>query len=1126
MKPIRLTVAGLHSFREKQVIEFDKLCEGGLFGIFGPTGSGKSSILDAMTLALYGNVERAANNTNGIMNHAEQELVVSFTFELASANGKRKYTVERSFKRSEGLRVKTAISRLIEEGSERVVLADKTREVDDQIKQLLGLEMKDFTRAVVLPQGKFAEFLSLKGVERRQMLQRLFNLEQYGDQLNKKLKTRFINATAKLETICAEQAGLGNASKETLDEQLQQLEQLEQELKQQQLYLVQIKERYERDKELWQWQKEKEYIEQQLEKCRMEETEILTLEQKRQKAEEAERLLPYAQQYEQAKREVEEWEREMKRIEQQLHVTRQQYEQAAEAYRFIRAKKNEQEPKLLQKKEQLLQAKQLWERMQQMEREMKDIRARISETMAKEKQAQQAFEHLSQLYERALDKQKSLKEQWRQKQVPAQVKERIYRAYEEKKEVMVLDQALQEIKREYRQKQESYDRLVQRESVYEKQLEDGKKAWTAHFQRIERLYHRVCEKQIQLEKLIYKIKQKQKIAEKTRLQHVAASLAATLTEGSPCPVCGSLHHPSPALSSSEQPSEQELLKWDEELERAQPLASSFQSLKIQLEQLAEAVMQEENREGVVLSDASRAKREAEEESYAPIDVQFHDLAAEVKALQQDYFQCREAINTMLERRRTLEKQRQEIVNQRHSLQQEIEERLAKYQERERMKDERMQNWLAIYENLSFTAIEQMMDQLRADEKEAQLLQERIDKSVVFLEQKQEECEQAKEQWQQLQRQRADALLLQQMKQQQYKEYEQSLPFPIDEQPLEHRLADVEQQLVQLQKQEEEAYESYNGMQRQYQLLEAKKQAAIQALSEGEKRLEQAEDKWREMLQQSSFANADEIRKTPLTQEEKNAMAERIQQFRENWLKWQNEWQRVTDRMNGMEISEEQWQQSASMLRQQEEKTTELIKQVASAKTRVEELTEKHKRFQELEQQRMAVERLVQQYRELQNVLRGNSFVEFMAEEQLIRVTRDASERLGELTRQRYAIEVDSEGGFMIRDDANGGVRRPVTTLSGGETFLTSLSLSLALSAQIQLRGEYPLQFFFLDEGFGTLDGELLDVVISALERLQANDMAIGVISHVQELRARLPKRLIVEPAEPSGRGTRVKLEVM
>jgi exonuclease SbcC len=120
--------------------------------------------------------------------------------------------------------------------------------------------------------------------------------------------------------------------------------------------------------------------------------------------------------------------------------------------------------------------------------------------------------------------------------------------------------------------------------------------------------------------------------------------------------------------------------------------------------------------------------------------------------------------------------------------------------------------------------------------------------------------------------------------------------------------------------------------------------------------------------------------------------------------------------------------------------------------------------------------------------------------------------------------VDSSGGFVIRDDANGGVRRPVSTLSGGETFLTSLALALALSAQIQLSGQYPLEFFFLDEGFGTLDPELLETVVEALEKLHIDSLTVGIISHVPELKSRLPRKLIVESAEPGGRGSRVYME--
>ena len=108
MKPLFLSVKGLHSFREEQTVDFSQLCAGGVFGIFGPTGSGKSTLLDAITLALYGKVERAVNNTHGIINHAEDEVVVSFTFELAKGSHSKRYRVERSFKRSGDVTVRTA----------------------------------------------------------------------------------------------------------------------------------------------------------------------------------------------------------------------------------------------------------------------------------------------------------------------------------------------------------------------------------------------------------------------------------------------------------------------------------------------------------------------------------------------------------------------------------------------------------------------------------------------------------------------------------------------------------------------------------------------------------------------------------------------------------------------------------------------------------------------------------------------------------------------------------------------------------------------------------------------------------------------------------------------------------
>ena len=95
MKPINLKIKGLNSFVEEQEIDFERLTEAGFFGIFGQTGSGKSTILDGITLSLYGDLARKSSN---YINTNCKTLSVSFEFQITSANVKR-YRVDRDFKR-------------------------------------------------------------------------------------------------------------------------------------------------------------------------------------------------------------------------------------------------------------------------------------------------------------------------------------------------------------------------------------------------------------------------------------------------------------------------------------------------------------------------------------------------------------------------------------------------------------------------------------------------------------------------------------------------------------------------------------------------------------------------------------------------------------------------------------------------------------------------------------------------------------------------------------------------------------------------------------------------------------------------------------------------------------------
>jgi exonuclease SbcC len=100
--------------------------------------------------------------------------------------------------------------------------------------------------------------------------------------------------------------------------------------------------------------------------------------------------------------------------------------------------------------------------------------------------------------------------------------------------------------------------------------------------------------------------------------------------------------------------------------------------------------------------------------------------------------------------------------------------------------------------------------------------------------------------------------------------------------------------------------------------------------------------------------------------------------------------------------------------------------------------------------------------------------------------------------------------------------RAVKTLSGGETFLVSLSLALSLSATICMKSLRPIEFFFLDEGFGTLDEKLVDTVMDVLGKL-SKTFAVGLISHVEELKHRIDNKLLVSGATESS-GSKVRVE--
>ncbi|MDQ0246554.1 exonuclease SbcC [Bacillus fengqiuensis] len=1132
MKPITLTIAGLHSFREKQVIDFETLCEGGVFGIFGPTGSGKSSILDAMTLALYGKVERAANNTQGILNHAEKELHVAFTFELENAENKYRYTVERSFKRSDELRVKSATSRLIEEQEERFVLADKTSDVNQQVQELLGLTIDDFTRAVVLPQGKFAEFLSLKGVERRQMLQRLFNLEQYGDRLNKQLREKVQKLNSDLDKIIAEQAGLGDASAERLKEAEEELKNGDMLLQKREKELSDINRQFEQHKQLWEWQQEREVIQEKLFALEQQKPAIQEKEQVVERAELAESLKPYMDAYEQCKKRYTQAEMNLHQLKEKLDETKRSYEQSTVLYQEKRDIRLKEEPGLTARKEKLEQAKEWQVSVQNLTKEIDDLRKQQQQLEQALQQKKEELEKAESLYERGTEKQKQLKEEMKQTEVATEYREKVQQASAEKHNLLRLREMMKEAMESRETKQEQV-KAAEREAKqfhekYEALLENGKTL----FERVQGTYHVLCEREKEFEQAVSKaeghIQALKNQAEKEKAQHLALQLAEKLTEGSSCPVCGSTDHPSPVQHIGA--SQVKVIA--EKLEKAEQLflvlreeKSRFTSLKVQLEQAAQQITDELEGKMDKIGVLSAIEPLAALGSENIGDI-VRVIQTETKSLQQDYLKLKEDSQALIQQFRMMKIKYEQAVSHVSLYEADLQERTEKLNQLQHDVEQAAASWNEQFAPFRLDDMESLQQEITSKDRQQQQLKERIETSITFLEQKAALIKRVTAENNELERQQVELAARLSGKQELCFEKQSQLKNIIGEEDAQVLLEKTVRMMEILSSEETSAYEKWQQSQLAYQQHESRTKALEQSLQELKLHYKEAEQAWNEKHGETAFSSIEEVRHAFIEKEERMLLKETIRECWDKIKEHEHAMAHLEERLQGLVLTKEQWEETKQLQLELQAGVREAMQAKGAAQKTLEDIQARHERFGKLDAKRVHVERLLSQHQKLQSVFKGNSFVEFIAEEQLMSVSRDASQRLGILTRQRYAIEVDSQGGFIMRDDANGGVKRPVTTLSGGETFLTSLALALALSAQIQLRGEYPLQFFFLDEGFGTLDAELLDTVVTSLEKIQSNQLSIGVISHVQELRARLPKRLVVEPAEPSGRGTKVTVETL
>lgn len=998
MLPLYLSLEGLYSYQKKQSIDFTKLTEAGLFGIFGAVGSGKSSILEAISFVLYGDTERL-NRTDkrayNMLNLKSNRAMIDFEF--LNFEG-RKFKFVCQWKRRKNFQDTTSPERIAYEWKDEEW---QPLESADAAK-VTNLSYANFRRTIIIPQGQFKEFLELKGKDRSEMMKEIFYLEKFD--LGPKVAQLQMKNNKKLENLRGALSGYESISTEALEQKKKEVEEAKKTLVETRSSYQDLQQKLQslqelRDKGIELVEKEKQFKELSARRTRVKQQED-ELNRYENTAKAFVEPLNHIQslnaerdvlihKIENFRSEREQHLAHIDRLERKIDSIKSDYlnintlRAQCEDYKYI------EQIKINQLKEaecnrRLAKGDPIVERARQAEAELK---TKLLNTEKSLEQLKADKVDTSQLIEM---------EQWYQKN----------RAF--KQQEVRLRTQMQQLTKDIEQQVENFQQVGYTSDNWESMLQ-------TELIQIENEEKALFEAQTQLQ-----------------VQAKFAQYAADLKPGDPCPLCGASEHPNLSTAHDVDADSKAYEETREELGKKR---TRFEQLKSKLTRASITLHNKQSAidEFQIELTALRAEIEAHNSRFNWSGYSADDTEA---------FETKKAMVRQVEQRNTnLEN---EIKNIREDIQ-------------------------------------RSQDNIQRFQKEIESIQSEKSVAVGMREQAQQAL--------------------------------QSLDFSEFESKDLEEVREERQQLTQRIAQIESSFSELNQELHQVKTklaeIAGQNGAAKDQLSQYNQQIKNRQEHIAKLLREFQFADITQVQTIIQRPIDVTRIRQEIQQYFVKIEVMEAQIASLNEFLKERKFSEEDLKTTAQLF---EFKKEELELQLALAGGLERELAhitlefgKKEKLVEEFE----SINNRASNLKILENLFKGNGFVNYVSSIHLRQMCEMANVRFHRLTKNQLSLSINDSNEFEIVDYLNDGYRRSVKTLSGGQSFQAALCLALALAESIQSLNKADRNFFFIDEGFGTQDADSIDTVFDTLQYLHQENRVVGVISHVEELKERIPRSITV-----------------